>query len=65
MGKVTLKLEPEVYRLSASQTKKYKKYPHLAYELRNIFGIKHLLHLMFTHLNIFLSIYLLKFRIKF
>ena len=41
MGQVTLKSEPEVHRLSASQTKKYnKKYPYLAYELRNIFGAK-------------------------
>ena len=41
IGKVTLKSEPEVYGLSASQTEKYnKKYPYLAYELFNAFGTK-------------------------
>ena len=41
MGKVTLKSESEVYRLSARQTEKYdKKYPHLAYEVRDVFGAK-------------------------
>lgn len=41
IGKVTLKSEPKANRLSASQTEKYnKKYPHLAYELRNGFGAK-------------------------
>ena len=41
MGKLTLKSEPEVYRSSASQTEKYnKKYPHLTYELCNVFGAK-------------------------
>ena len=41
MCKVTLESEPEVYRLSVSYTEKYnKKYPHLAYELRNVYGAK-------------------------
>ena len=41
VGKVTLKSESEVYRLSVSQTEKYNfKYPHLVYEFRNIFGAK-------------------------
>ena len=40
-GKITLNSETEVYRLSVSQTEKYnKKYPHLAYELRNVFAAK-------------------------
>ena len=41
VGKVTLKSEPKVCRLSASQNEKYnKKFPHLAYELRNGVGAK-------------------------
>ena len=41
MDSATLKSEPEVYRSSATQTEKYnKKYPHLAYELLNVFGAK-------------------------
>ena len=66
IGKVTLKSEPKANRLSASQTEKYnKKYPHLAYELRNGLVQNHLLRPMFIHLDIFLSIYPLKYRIKF
>ena len=39
MDNVTLKSEPELYRLSASQTEKCnKKYPRVAYELRNVLG---------------------------
>ena len=66
MGKVILKSEPEVYRLSPSRTEKYnKKYPHLADELRNISGAK-ISFAIFIHLDIFLRIYLLKYRcIKF
>ena len=54
MGRVTLKSEPEVYCLSATQTEKYnKKYPHLA---ETFLVQKHLLHPMFIYLDIFLSI---------
>ena len=61
MGKVILKSQPEVYHLSTSQTEKYdKKNPRLAYELRNAFGAKTFLHLIFIHLDIFLNIYPLK-----
>lgn len=41
MGKVTLRKIPEVYRLSQRQRERYnRKYPHLAYELRNSYGSK-------------------------
>ena len=66
IGKVTLKSEPKANRLSASQTEKYnKKYPHLAYERRNGFGAKPSFASGFIHLDIFLSIYPLRYRIKF
>ena len=39
--RVASKSEPQVNCSSASQTEIYnKKYPHLAYELRNVFGAK-------------------------
>ena len=39
MDKVTLKLEPKMYH--ALQTEKCnKRYPHLTYQLRNVFGGK-------------------------
>lgn len=41
MGKVTLKTNPETYNLSEAQRERYNKlYPHLAYELRNVYGSK-------------------------
>ena len=41
MGKVTLKSNPETCKLSNMQRERYNKiYPHLAYELRNIYGSK-------------------------
>ena len=41
MGKVTLKSNPETYKLSNTQRDRYNKiYPHLAYELRNVLGTK-------------------------
>ena len=41
MGKVTLKPNPETYKLSNTQKNRYNKiYPHLANELRNIYGSK-------------------------
>ena len=37
MGKATLRRSPEVYKLNEKQKESYnKKYPHLAFELRNI-----------------------------
>ena len=56
IGKVTLKLEPEVYRLSASQAEKYDK-NILILRMKFIMVLvqEHLLHPMFIHLDIFLS----------
>ena len=65
IGKVTLNSKLKVNRFSASQTEKYKKYPHLAYERRNGFGVKPSFASGFIHLDIFLSIYQLRYRIKF
>ena len=39
MGKVTLKSEPEEYKLRPEQQERYNiRYTHLAYELRNVYG---------------------------
>ena len=41
MGKVTLRTSPEIYKLNEKQKARYNvKYPHLAYELRNVYGAK-------------------------
>ena len=41
VGKVRSRYYPDVYKLSESQKVRYnKKYPHLAYELRNEYGAK-------------------------
>ena len=41
IGKVTLKTNPETYKLSNTQRDRYNKiYPHLVYELRNVYGSK-------------------------
>ena len=41
MGRVTLKSNPETYKLSNMQRERYNKiYPHLAYELRNVYDWK-------------------------
>ena len=53
MGKVTLESNPETYKLSNTQRDRYNKiYPHLAYELSNIYGSKTSFSLgyMFKHL---------------
>ena len=56
IGKVTLKLEPEVYRLSASQTEKYdKNIIILRMKFIMVLVQEHLLHPVFVHLDIFLS----------
>ena len=58
VDKVTLKSEPVVHRISASQTEQYNwKYPHLAYEVRHAFGAKISFASMLIHLDKFLSIY--------
>ena len=61
IGKVTLKLEPEVYRLSASQAEKYDK-NILILRMKFIMVLvqEHLLHPMLIHLDIFLSTHFLK-----
>ena len=41
MGRVTLKSNPEIYKLSNTQRERYNKiYRHLAYELRNVYDLK-------------------------
>ena len=56
IGKVTLKLEPEVYRLSALQTEKYdKNIIILRMKFIMVLVQEHLLHPVFIHLDIFLS----------
>ena len=41
MGKVTLKSKLETYKISNTQRDRFNKiYPHLAYELMNVYGSK-------------------------
>ena len=56
IGKVTLKLKPEAYRLSALQTEKSDK-NILILRMKFIMVLvqEHLLHPMFIHLDVFLS----------
>ena len=60
------KSEIEVNRLNTLQSEKYnKKYHHLAYELRNVFGAKTFFASDVYSLGYILSIYPLKNVIKF
>ena len=72
IGKVTLNSKLKVNRLSASQTEKYKKYSHLAYERRNGFGAKpsfasgfHSLGYIFKYLPIKISYQILVSKMMF
>ena len=59
------KSEIEVNRLNTLQSEKYnKKYHHLAYELRNVFGAKTFFAFDVYSLGYILSIYPLKYGIK-